>query len=447
MARDPLIGVALEGRWRVDAVLGVGGGGVVYEGRQLNVTRPVAIKVLIDGHDPERLARFSAEARIAANLHHPHIVEIHDVGVTPDGRPFIAMERLSGQSLASQIEDSGALSVRDTLLAARDVADALVVAHGAGVVHRDLKPDNIFMHQAGDRMVVKVLDFGIAKEHHQSLTVTGAVSGTPHYMSPEQAMAQPVGPTSDLYSLGVVLFECLAGRTLFKAETPLAVLLQHVNTAPPTLAEVGVAVPKRVEALVTRLLSKAPGDRYPSARVLRAALDEVLAGLSGPDVPPVEGPPSRGAALPAALLAVAVAALAWWLVQVEPGAVHQAGPDAAVRADAALIDASLVDAAPDARVPDAAAPDAQVPDARVQDARPAVVPDARVRRRGPRRAPRTAPRAPASRAPATVAPRAPVSRAPATVAPRAPASRAPATTPPSKAGPLGPEIPFVPTSP
>ena len=241
--------------------------------------RNVALKVMSERYafDDEFVERFRREAQSAAALSHPNIVSVYDRGESEDGTYYMAMEYLPGGTLKDRILRRGALPPRTAAAVALQIAEALCAAHRAGVVHRDIKPHNVLVTAAGD---VKVGDFGIARAATTStMTRTGSILGTAHYISPEQAMGEPVGPQSDLYSLGIVLYEMLTGALPFDAETPIGIALKHVNgyLVPPN--QVNPEVPEGINAVAVRLLEKNPEDRYANAEELIEDLERVLDGL------------------------------------------------------------------------------------------------------------------------------------------------------------------------
>ncbi len=264
---DPMIGRTLDGRYQIQERIGAGGMGAVYRARQLNVDRDVAIKVLLGAGlvDPKLVQRFEAEAKIISRLRHPGLLKLIDVGWVEAGAPFFVTELLHGESLQSALS-GGAMTEARALQVTHALADALVEPHAQGIVHRDIKPANVFLERIGDREIVKLLDFGVAMFHEGSArTTTGNVLGTPKYMSPEQATGERVGPASDLYSLGVLLFECLTGRPPFVATMPAALLLKHILDPPPAPSSLG-PVSAGGDLLVMALLAKDPEARPASAR-------------------------------------------------------------------------------------------------------------------------------------------------------------------------------------
>jgi len=280
-ASDPLIGREVIGQYVVREKLGEGGMGAVYLVDQPSVGRRAAIKVLRPELSRNRdiAGRFNLEARAVSRLSHPNIVTIYNHGAMDDGTLFLAMEYLEGRSLQQIVREDGALAPERATLIARQVAGALMEAHEHKIVHRDLKPSNVMIVSRADTPeFVKVLDFGMAKIEGVDLTTTGLVCGTPPYMSPEQFRGSTVDARSDLYSLGVVLFELLAGVPPFSTDSPIGYMNKHLNEAPPKMADVAprARVPPALEALVRRLLAKEPADRPASIAELVTELDEAL---------------------------------------------------------------------------------------------------------------------------------------------------------------------------
>ncbi len=281
MARiDPLVGQVLDGKYRLDARLGVGGMGAVYRATQLNLRRAVALKIMRGDFaaDPTALHRFEREALTVASLKHPHIVTIHDFGVAPGTGVFLVMELLAGQSLRALLDARGPLAAPLAIEIVEPICSALDMAHAAGIVHRDLKPDNIFLETGAARPVVKVLDFGIAKlvnrpvEAQTPLTVAGGILGTPLYMSPEQCQGEGVDARSDVYSLGCVLYEMLTGRPPFVGGGMADMLRQHIVKAPEPPSRLKPDLPAVLELAVLRALAKQREDRFQTAGALAEAL-------------------------------------------------------------------------------------------------------------------------------------------------------------------------------
>src|SRR5438477_6185689 len=271
---------ALGSSYTVEGELGRGGMGVVYKARDERLKRQVAIKVL-----PPELAfreeiriRFLREAETAARLSHPHIVPIHSVGEGPDGLVYFVMAFVDGESVAGKLKRRGRLPSEEARRIMLETSDALGAAHALGIIHRDVKPDNILLE--GSRGRVVVTDFGIAKALSSTtgsatLTATGVAIGTPHYMSPEQAAGdRELDGRSDLYSLGVVGYRMLAGRLPFHGDSLQDVIVQHITRAPSTLDEVARDVPYELSWAVMRCLEKAPEQRWPTAAGFRDALAE-----------------------------------------------------------------------------------------------------------------------------------------------------------------------------
>jgi predicted Ser/Thr protein kinase len=270
----------LSGRYRLIRVLGEGGMARVHEAEDLRLGRRVAVKILLRQFtaDAEFLRRFEQEARLAASLSHPNIVGVYDVG--QDGvNHYIVMELVDGRTLKDAIKQSAPLPIPEAVRIALEVCAALSAAHGRNLIHRDIKPQNILLTSSSQ---VKVVDFGIARRtSSQTLTQTGTVLGSVHYLSPEQATGQEAGPRADLYSLGVTLFEMVTGRLPFDAENPVAVAMQHVQSAPPLPRQFNRSIPPALETLILRLLAKNPAERFADAGAVAEALRAVLSQASG----------------------------------------------------------------------------------------------------------------------------------------------------------------------
>lgn len=299
-AEDPLLGQWL-GSYRVARVLGRGGMGTVYIAVHPNIGSRVAIKVLTPESStrPELVERFFSEARAVNVIKNENIVNVLDLAALPDGRPYIVMEYLEGASLTSVIAQCGPLPLGWLCRLAMDVLDALRAAHAHGIIHRDLKPDNIFVTSSGR---TKVLDFGIAKLKREATVVsaetrTGALLGTPHYMSPEQARGLSVDPRSDLYSLGMILFEGTAGKRPFDAESLYDLLRLQIETVPPPLGSLRPDTPPLLQQIVTRAVAKEPGARFQTAEEMANALSQLATLLPAPSWQP---PAFSGAAVPLA---------------------------------------------------------------------------------------------------------------------------------------------------
>lgn len=280
----PMIGRIVDRKYRLDARIGFGGMGEVYRASRLLIGDEVAIKILHAEHvsDPQATERFRREAQAAARLKHPNAVSIYDFGVSNDGLVYLVMELVEGQNLRHIIRQQGPLAPATVSEITNQVCSALQVAHEQNVVHRDLKPDNIMVNVTISGLRVKVLDFGIAKLRDlaaNNLTITGNVMGTPHYMSPEQCLGEETDSRSDLYSLGVVIYQMLTGSLPFNSPTSTAVVMQHVNKEPPSLRSINLSISAAVEAVVLRTLAKRREDRPRSADALAR---ELAAAVSAP---------------------------------------------------------------------------------------------------------------------------------------------------------------------
>jgi eukaryotic-like serine/threonine-protein kinase len=258
-----VLGDTLSDRYLLSGLLGTGGMAEVFLAHDRMLDRDLALKVLKEHYakDERFVRRFQKEARSAAALNHPNVVQIYDQGRAEDGRYYIAMEHMTGGSLEDLILRRGPLGASEAARLASQVAEALHAAHIRGIVHRDIKPQNVLLDKAGN---AKVADFGIALAASRTSTSgTNLLFGTPSYMSPEQAMGERVGPESDLYSLGVVLYEMLTGTVPFAAEGALATAMKHLTKPPLPPRKRNPSVPVAMDALVMGLLTKAPEDRYP----------------------------------------------------------------------------------------------------------------------------------------------------------------------------------------
>ena len=269
----------LDTRYHTTRPLGSGGMADVYLAHDEVLNRDVALKILSRrcASDDGLVERFRSEARSAASLSHPNIVFIYDRGETEDGTYYIVMEYVPGGTLKDCILRKGSLSPDTAAAVATQVAEALEEAHRNGVIHRDIKPQNILITDWGD---VKVADFGIARAASSSTaTETGWIMGTAHYVSPEQVVGEPVSPRSDLYSLGIVLYEMLTGELPYDAESPIGIAMQHVEGRLRPPREVDPSIPEGINAVAVRLLAKDPKDRHSDATSLLEDLDRVKEGL------------------------------------------------------------------------------------------------------------------------------------------------------------------------
>lgn len=275
---DPLVGQLLAGRYRVQRKLEQGGMGAIYVATQEPLGREVALKVLRGEYagDVTAIGRFEKEARAASALAHPHIVTIYDFGQTGDGLLFLAMEYLRGRSLRRILEEDGPLPWRRALHVVRGITSGLVEAHRHGIMHRDLKPENVVVVTSGDdEDFIKILDFGLARsvqrgdENDARLTQNNMIPGTPNYMPPERVNGIDDDLRSDLYALGAVWFELMTGRAPFEGETPVRILVRHLQDPPPRpSAHAAAEVPAFIDDLVVRLLAKTPAERPASADAL-----------------------------------------------------------------------------------------------------------------------------------------------------------------------------------
>ncbi len=276
------IGSTLDGRYRLLELLGQGGMASIYRARDAQLERDVAIKLLRPefGRDPDFLARFRDEARAAASLSHPNIVAVFDFGEEESG-PYIVMELVDGQDLGAILRDNGPLAPRQSARVAAEVAKALHAAHVHGIVHRDVKPSNILVGRDGR---VKVADFGIARAIAESqITMPGTTMGSVHYFAPEQARGEQATAASDIYALGIVLFEALTGQRPFSGDGAAAVALARLTTTPPRPSSLRGSIPSELDAIVLRAMAFDPDDRYPTAAAMAGALDGFLAdtGVGG----------------------------------------------------------------------------------------------------------------------------------------------------------------------
>ena len=378
---DPLIGQTLD-KYKVIKQIGEGGMGLVYEGLHTVIEKRVAIKLLREDFSskPDVVTRFRQEAKSASRIGHENIVDISDFGETPTGASYFIMEFLEGEDLANVLSRDGVLAVERAIHIASQCCRALGAAHSKGIVHRDMKPENIFLvSRGGTTDFVKIVDFGIAKmsdietdgEPGRKLTKTGMIFGTPEYMSPEQAAGKQLDHRVDVYAMGVILYECITGTVPFLGDTFMGILTQHMFEEPPALLDANphVECPSELEMVIYKALAKDPEDRYQDMFELLEAIEEAAEGrvakstLRGHGDPvkatkrsprsirPVRGTQAGEAAsknrLPwifAILLLMVVAGGGAWWVTMGPGA------------------AQLATVPPDLGVPIAAAPDLGPPD-------------------------------------------------------------------------------------
>ena len=275
-----MVGEVLADRYEVEELVGAGGMSSVYRANDRLLDRKVALKVMHQhyGEDPEYVERFRREARSVASLAHPNVVTVIDRGEHA-GRQFIVFEYVDGENLKQLIQRRGPAPVRTALELGKQIAQALSFAHQQGLVHRDVKPQNVLLNGEGS---AKVTDFGIARslDVQHGMTQTGTVLGTSDYIAPEQAQGQNVDEQTDVYSLGVVMYELLTGEVPFPGESFVAVAMRHINEPPPPIRDKRPDVSPRVEAAVQRAMAKNPSDRFASMAALCAELDACMAELS-----------------------------------------------------------------------------------------------------------------------------------------------------------------------
>ncbi|QQR91895.1 MAG: serine/threonine protein kinase [Myxococcales bacterium] len=293
---DPLLGVVVSGRYKILRRIGEGGMGIVYEAQHVVIEKRVALKVLRDDFSkrPEVVERFRQEARSASRIGHDNIIDISDFGEIPNGASYFVMEMLDGEDLAMRLEREGLLDPFDAVDVILQCCRGLGAAHAKGIVHRDMKPENIFLiEREGRSGFVKLVDFGIAKmsdletagEPGRKLTKTGMIFGTPEYMSPEQAGGKSLDHRVDVYALGVILYELLVGRVPFVGDTFMGILTQHMFEQPPPLREINpkVEVAPELEGIVYKAMSKDPLDRFQTMDEMSMALQRAM-GLEAPDL-------------------------------------------------------------------------------------------------------------------------------------------------------------------
>jgi serine/threonine-protein kinase len=272
-------GKVLGGRYRVRGFIGKGAMARVYLAEDEETGRPVAVKVLEEPYrsDPSTRERFQQEAHAASLIGHPSIVKVHDVGErTEDAAPYIVMEFLFGESLGDYLHRDGPLPPELGVPAFAQAASALAAAHRVGVIHRDVKPDNLFLvGEPGDPYELKVLDFGLSKVQTSDLTSAGVVVGTPAYMAPEQVLAEPIDARTDVYALGMVMHRALTGQVAFDVDDEIEVIACHVWKMPPPPTRFRPELDRRLEAIVMLALCKNPADRYPSMDELAADLERL----------------------------------------------------------------------------------------------------------------------------------------------------------------------------
>src|SRR4051794_39566143 len=262
-------------RYRLGDPIGRGGMATIYRGQDMRMDRIVAVKVLREVYstDPKFVTRFQREAKAASSLQHPNIVQVYDYGQT-DGNYFIVMELVEGTDLRRYLRSRGVLAVDRAIIIAHDVALGLGAAHRRGIVHRDVKPQNVLVGKDGS---IKLTDFGIASVYKdinaERLTTTGMTLGTVQYYAPEQAQGEIVNPAADVYALGIVMYEMLTGRTPFEGDTPVAVAMQHIQDAPLAPSQLNPNIPPALEEVILRCLEKPPEMRYRDGTLLARSLE------------------------------------------------------------------------------------------------------------------------------------------------------------------------------
>ena len=346
---DSLVGIVLAGRYEVLRRIGEGGMGAVYEAKHALIGKRVAVKVLLEKFHAQSdfVARLLQEARLASAIGHENIVDVTDFGTTDDGRSFVVMEFLDGESLAELERREAPLPIERSLRIARQVASALGAAHAKGIFHRDVKPENVYLIRRGDSDFVKVVDFGISKAvkpggddsgEAYRLTHTGLLLGTPLYMSPEQARGdEDLDHRVDIWALGVLLYECLTGEVPFRANNYLQIISQVLTHAPASPSELRpeLGIPGAVDAVVMRAMEKDRARRYQTMAELERDLDRLLAGDQNIGLPaatadapvsPQHGPPRWPLALGAVAVLAAGVSIALRRPAVPVAAVARAAP-------------------------------------------------------------------------------------------------------------------------
>ncbi len=294
---DSLIGQILGEKYRIEEEIGAGGMCLVYRATQTLIGKTVALKVLRPqlAVDQDIVRRFEQEATALGRLHHPHAINVFDFGFTPQGSPFLVMDFIGGQTLTETLRQAGPLPVAHANKLLGQICGALQAAHAEGIIHRDIKPDNLLISEADGEDWVTVVDFGVAKiqediNQKAALTGAGIIIGTPRYMSPEQSEGKAIDLRSDIYSLGVVLYEMLAGEAPFNDDSSTRLLIKHLTELPPPLREKRPEISAQIEAIVMSALAKDPNERPASALELSEAFERATSAL------PDEAPRSRTAA-------------------------------------------------------------------------------------------------------------------------------------------------------
>lgn len=285
------VGVILEGRYELRGLLGKGGMAKVYLAEDLRTRLPVAVKILHPGvaREPRERERFLREIEVAATIRHPHVVQVVDAGERPDGSPYIVLEFLHGESLGDLLRRDDSVEASFLLPLMADVASALAAAHAVGVVHRDIKPDNLYLlGERGAPYAIKVVDFGLAKVQQSSkLSTTGMAIGTLEYIAPEQALAEKVDARTDVYGLGVCMYRALTGRLPFQAPNDPLLVAQQLFLPPPRPSRVRPGLDLRIDDVILTAMRKRPENRYPTMAALLEDLERILGRREGPVM---EGP-------------------------------------------------------------------------------------------------------------------------------------------------------------
>lgn len=283
---DSLVGKLIDGKYRILSPLGEGGMAVVYRANHVQMERTVVIKVMQGWLLSNRnsVERFERECKLTAKLNHPNIVSVYDVGAINGKEPYLVMEFINGESLADKIQKGGALPYATTANIIIQICRGLQEAHSNGIIHRDLKPDNVLLQHKSDRPDwVKIVDFGISNlvEGSKRLTKTGRMVGTPEYIAPEQLKDRPIDIRTDLYGIGVMMFEMLTGHVPFDGESAEAILMKHLLEDPPAMSEVkpDLPEPNLFQPIVDKLMRKDPDQRYQTATELRLDVEQALSAI------------------------------------------------------------------------------------------------------------------------------------------------------------------------
>ena len=296
------VGAILDGRYELKGLIGKGGMARVYLAEDTRTKEPVAVKILNHDVSRDRVSRerFLREIEVAASLGHPNVVQVLDAGERADGAPYIVLEFLHGESLGDLLRRDEMVEPAFAVPLLAEAASALAAAHRAGIVHRDVKPDNLFLvGERGAPYTLKVVDFGMAKlQAVSSLSQTGMTLGTLSYIAPEQALADPIDARTDVYGLGVVMFRMLTGRLPFDVPDDAALVAHHLFVAPPRPSSLRSGLDPRIEAVILTALRKRPENRYPTMAALAEDLERILGKRDGPvGEGPIRAAPDRYQAL------------------------------------------------------------------------------------------------------------------------------------------------------